>query len=452
MLATALRGAALTSLLASPLAADQLTVGPAGSGAQFTEISTAVAAAQPGDRVLVAPGAYGAFLVDKAVTIVGAGHQYVIVDQGVGVAGLRVAGLAANEAAHVSGLTVRATVGESTAFPQVEVAQNAGRVVLSDVHAGTLFQPGASGFTSTPATAVITDSDAVLLDGCQLRGFQEGGGWFPLPDTPESKSALQVTGSSVWIAETTLWGQPGGGPAAPGLVATDSDVVMARSHVIGGAGAVVFCGFFGCDGTPGSPGVTLTGSSLLLAGGPGDGVFGGSGVWAQSDTCIWDCYTPGGPGVVIDGTSTVRAAAGALVEGGFGSSFSPSLAYMELAGSVLVEEAYALPTADFLPTLAAPGESVALSVSGAADAVQFAFWTPSLGPPTTLPGLAESLALPFVELNLLGVLATAGDGLGSYLTSVPLGQYLAGARLVVQTVEVGPNGLLLSNPTTLAIR
>ncbi len=80
-LASAPAVAALVALLATPHAAGQLTVGPAGSGAQFTEISAAVVAAQPGDVVLVAPGTYGAFLVDKAVTIVGAGHDLVVVDR-----------------------------------------------------------------------------------------------------------------------------------------------------------------------------------------------------------------------------------------------------------------------------------------------------------------------------------------------------------------------------------
>src|SRR4029079_2051747 len=54
-------------------------VGPFGSGAPFYDIQTAVNAAQPGDRVLVLPGAYvqGTIIIDKAIEVIGAGSSVV---------------------------------------------------------------------------------------------------------------------------------------------------------------------------------------------------------------------------------------------------------------------------------------------------------------------------------------------------------------------------------------
>lgn len=348
----------------------------------------------------------------------------------------------------------------STAFPQVDLSQNAGRVVVSDVHAGTLVQPGAPGVASGP-TARITDSAAVLLDGCRLRGLNPA---YIAAVSGGAQSGLRVTGSRVWIADTRVQGAEGGysntcgssgtsGPGATALVATASTLVLARSTVIGGDGGAhddCFEPNFGV-GFDGGDGIALLASELLLAGGPGNSVVGGTTTWWHP------CFGPNptvGAGVLVDGTSRARAATDAVVVsgGGFVGTVGPDGAFEVLAGGVLVQQAYPQPTADVLPTLAAPGESVALSVSGTSGAVHLAFWSPTLGPPTALPGFGESLALPLAEMSPLAVVAIAADGLGSFVAAVPSSPSLAGATLVAQTVEVGPNGLLLSNPTTLAIR
>lgn len=65
---------AVTALALAPLSgAGTLTVGPAGSGAQFTQIQAAVDAALPDDVILVKPGTYARIDVNKPLRILGDG-------------------------------------------------------------------------------------------------------------------------------------------------------------------------------------------------------------------------------------------------------------------------------------------------------------------------------------------------------------------------------------------
>ena len=62
--------------LASAAHAGVLAVGPGG----FSTIRSAIRAANPGDTILVTPGTYSSFVVDKPLRILGAGSQFVWVD------------------------------------------------------------------------------------------------------------------------------------------------------------------------------------------------------------------------------------------------------------------------------------------------------------------------------------------------------------------------------------
>ncbi len=240
----------------------------------------------------------------------------------------------------------------STAFPQVDLSQNAGRVVVSDVHAGTLVQPGAPGVASGP-TARITDSAAVLLDGCRLRGLNPA---YIAAVSGGAQSGLRVTGSRVWIADTRVQGAEGGysntcgssgtsGPGATALVATASTLVLARSTVIGGDGGAhddCFEPNFGV-GFDGGDGIALLASELLLAGGPGNSVVGGTTTWWHP---FFGPNPTVGAGVLVDGTSRARAATDAVVVsgGGFVGTVGPDGAFEVLAGGRA--RAAGLPAAD----------------------------------------------------------------------------------------------------------
>ena len=64
----------IVAFATASVGATDWTVGPSGSGAQFTTIQAAINAAQPGDRVFVMAGDYnGAVFIDKAIELIGAG-------------------------------------------------------------------------------------------------------------------------------------------------------------------------------------------------------------------------------------------------------------------------------------------------------------------------------------------------------------------------------------------
>src|SRR5262245_7990594 len=99
--------AALVVLALAPLSsAGILTVGPAGSGAQFTQIQAAINAALADDVILVQPGTYQRITVTKPLRILGTAPG-VIIDGGVGTAVIG-RGIAAGTEFVLSGVDVRA--------------------------------------------------------------------------------------------------------------------------------------------------------------------------------------------------------------------------------------------------------------------------------------------------------------------------------------------------------
>src|SRR6185436_13834522 len=117
--------AALLAL--APLAhAGVLTVGPAGSGAQFTEIQAAIDAALDDDVILVKPGTYARIVVDKPLRILGDGTGAVRIDAPF--FGVRIRGIASGEEAVLSGVEIL-----PSASPMLLVSDCPGTVVLQDL-------------------------------------------------------------------------------------------------------------------------------------------------------------------------------------------------------------------------------------------------------------------------------------------------------------------------------
>lgn len=407
------QAAAYACLTASLFAAD-LTVGPVGTGAQYNEISAAVSAAVPGDQVFVAPGTYSAFDVDKPLKVIGAGHQFVVVESTTSAA-LRISNLAPNEVVHVTGMTLQNEPALLYTSPNLELTQNDGSVTLSDVYSSLDFTFAAPVFP----TVSISDCTAVLLDGCDI--------------SSNVASPLQVSSSSVWLTDSRVTQARHDlifTTSCGALEATDSELTLARTTVTGGIWTLLGCTGF-CPG-PGTSAVCLTNSTLQVSGGPGNGLFGG----------LTTSFA-----VFVDATSTVRAAADALVTSGGGQP-----GYLPQPGSTVTLEPYPLPTADFLPNQATHGESVALSVTGTSGSTHFAFHSPTIGPPTQHPALTESLVLTPANLILLSTIPVASNGAGVFLTDIPPWPIIPrGTTVVVQTLELSTQ-LLLSNPTVLTIR
>ena len=72
VLSVARRCAAVLLLVPAALA-NTYTVDAAGGG-NFSDIQTAILASQPGDVLLVQPGTYSAFALDRGLTIIGYGN------------------------------------------------------------------------------------------------------------------------------------------------------------------------------------------------------------------------------------------------------------------------------------------------------------------------------------------------------------------------------------------
>src|SRR5262245_53733599 len=91
---------------ASVAAADVRTGGPAGSGAQFTQIQAAVLAAEEDDVLLVQPGTYARILVEKPLRILGVGPG-VLIDGGADQPAVVVRGIAAGRELVLAGVRVQ---------------------------------------------------------------------------------------------------------------------------------------------------------------------------------------------------------------------------------------------------------------------------------------------------------------------------------------------------------
>ena len=118
---------------AAPVRSQVHTVGPPGSGADFTTIQAAIDAASPGDTVLVSAGSFPGFSLSKPLLVVGAGSGATTLTSiypfGTAVS---VSGVPAGEVAAVSGMAFQPA---AFAFlgTGLEVNQNDGTVVLHDL-------------------------------------------------------------------------------------------------------------------------------------------------------------------------------------------------------------------------------------------------------------------------------------------------------------------------------
>ncbi|TAJ12044.1 MAG: hypothetical protein EPO68_13945, partial [Planctomycetota bacterium] len=232
--------------IAAPLAsANTLTVGPAGSGATYTDIQPAVDAAAPGDTILVLPGFYGSFAVSKPIHVTGAGSSLIPGTTTFVLGTAEVLGLPPGAGASIGGM--RVTTGP------IRLAGNQAPVELFDL----------------PNAISIEHCDRVLIADASL-------GW------------LTVASSTVWLAGASLdggngqnWGPcsfvpPSGlAPGRPAIDATNAVVYLAETSVRGGNGASCQTLGFSSYG-PAGPAVRSVGSVIKHVGGPGSLVAPGA--------------------------------------------------------------------------------------------------------------------------------------------------------------------------------
>lgn len=233
-----------------------------GPGANFTDIAPAIAAVQPGDLLLVRPGAYSAFTVDKALTILATTNNTATS------AGLAIQNTALGQRVVVAGvtpLTASVTNCAGTVIFQNMTAVLGVTVASSrDVRLDTVrIQPLAS---ATPVHALVATASRIELSNSGVLG------------------SLGCDGCSV---------TSGGN----GVVATNARLHIAGGFITGGRGSSVMVpsAFAGNGGI----GVRLAGTASLCA--THTRIDGGlSGI----NDLLTECTNDGVAGIALDLAAT----------------------------------------------------------------------------------------------------------------------------------------------------
>jgi hypothetical protein len=399
-------------------AADILTVGPAGSGAQFSQIQAAVDAAHDDDVILVQPGDYQDVVVDKPLRILG--------DAGsVGVGVVTVRDIGAGKELVLSGV-----------YLFLVLLQNCpGTVVLQDIDAQT---------PASNAVQVENCARAVLLDSLVIGG-------------------VLAQNSTLWIANADITGgrtSPFGGNGTPGVQVTNSVLHVWRTSVRGGDNRSKIC--FGVS-VDGGPGILAVGSTVNLFGGPSSLVAGGWGGSTGSDLgCSPD---PGGPGMKLTVNSHARIQAAIPIQGGFSGGSSSGVQ----APAIVVDgTSSATLDAKVFPTLVSSarrvqlGSSFTLTLEGNPGSYQVLRQSLRTGPTSTFPGVDGFGLLDRANLVWITSEVLPPSGTFAFTFGVPSTMSLLGATLFFQAVavQVGatssgataqrfPNGSVVPGPVTV---
>jgi hypothetical protein len=205
-LVTGAAALALVTAITRPAAAATVTVCP--SGCPFSQIAPAVAAANAGDTVKVAPGTYdGGFTIDKDLALVGSGTSKTTIAGGGPVITVGTLFAASEPIVAISSVTI--TGGSNTsnpAFPWLPLgARAAGGGIL--VPPAANFAPG--------ATLTITDS---LVTGNHATPTATAPFGPPCPDGPCPYGEGSGGGIASWgaltLTRTTVRDNDAGGPLA----------------------------------------------------------------------------------------------------------------------------------------------------------------------------------------------------------------------------------------------
>lgn len=246
-----------------------------GPGANFTQLTDAVANSQAGDVIVVRPGTYTApwqgTAINKGVTILGQGNVYF------GTSSLEVAGVPAGEALVIVNLRPILWV----------VHDSPGSITIRESTAG-----GTVGLT------------AVTVNSCRDVRMQSmlGAIW----EVSVNNSRMEITDCTLRGHDgqnSCCWGIAGGNGRSGLSIHAGSLVHLARSSSFGGRGGDTNGG--PVSGGAGAPGIWLWQSELWIDGGGIASMKGATGGWGEN--CPWDGAC--GAGVYNDGGTLIRSGA-----------------------------------------------------------------------------------------------------------------------------------------------
>jgi hypothetical protein len=413
--------------LAAPAAAAVLTVGPTG---QFAEISDAIAAAQPDDVILVAPGTYQRFEVAKPLTILGDGTGDVIVTS-LGLSGVVISGIAAGAEVVVSGLDVRANPIFDPSAASVFARDCAGTVTLHDLTIDYEFNL---------VGVHVERCDRVLL---LASAIPKGG----------PPAAVRAIDSELWLVDCTIAGKKGvsgfAEPGPDGVRLVGSTLRVWRSAIQGGDAATGKPSFFVAP--DGGDGIDAIGSTLALYGGPGTG--GGS--IAGGDGELGAFLTPngvGGHGVRLSQSSSADVQQALPITGGLDGANLVVAPSISTDGSSSAQSLAAVfPTLFASAPTTAAGGSLSLGIEGSASSIAVLFVSFGTGPTLSLPGIEGVGVLDptlFVQLAVTGL---DGAGAATIHAAVPPTPALLGITFWFQAAEAAGVQLAITNPALAAV-
>lgn len=427
---------ALTALLcsASSLSAADHFVGP---GQPHAQITSAIAAASPGDRVFVMAGTYEPFVLDKALEVRGSGPDLTRIGSSSPGGRTVIFGIASGAIATVADMSFEELSSVfTTGGPLLDVDNNHGTVVLQrvSVHEAASIPHVGEGVRVRTTTRMIAQS-------CLLRGPlgpQSGG-----PGSPgllAMRSSVQLIDTAVIGSDFTQFPFVTGAPGAPGMVVADGALDLVRVEVRGGSGGLdELIG----ETFDGGAGLVLTNAHAEIRGGPNNLLKGGPALLGG--------VAEGGPGIVLFSGSVAQLMADVHVEGGVNGSGSLADPFQVTFGTTLANIPVLWPTLAVLGAPAPLGTNALFEHSGQAGSVVLRAIAPGLASEFFLAPIGGALSLGAAGAFFLPAVTLDAGGLRTSSAAVPALPALAGAHVWSQCIELAGSALLASNPARIAI-
>lgn len=371
--------------LAPSLAAEVHTVGPAGSGSDFEVIQDAIDFAAAGDVVLVAPGDYEGFTLEKPVLVQGAGSGLTTVTAAYGwVTAILVKDIAAGEVAIAAGMSVQMSALPWAGIGVVESQASEGVVVLHDVRTAD----GALGVID------VLQAQRLVLSRAAFLGSESG------TDNP----VFRAQASRVWLVDSHL--------SRPTITAGSLLASVTTARLVDSEGFLAGCTLLGADIDP--EWILSGGNALKLQGSVAVAdrftALGGNGATAGA----------GGFGAWLTSASSLLVGADAFLKGGLdGSGLVEQQPLLVDPGSSFVQGSTALPTLSASPGLATAGGTLELTLHGDAGGSGHLFASLAPGSGAVLPGLVGDVFLDLSAPLRLGAVTLDAAGEAHLAFQVP---------------------------------
>jgi len=411
------------ALLVAPLSAELVTVGPPGSGSDFADVQAAIDAASAGDVVLVAPGTYPGFHLEKALVVQGAGRGATrITEEGFVLSPTLavVREIDAGGVAVVAGMTIEFAGIAIADAAVVEIGACDGAVALHDLEV-VAFQ-GLDGIAAQ-------DSARFLLS--DARAFGGGGSGAAAP-----AYSLATRNSGLWAIDSVIEAPALFTPFAPVQKETaffdSSDVRLAGATVVG----------------PSIEG--------------GWAIEGGDAVWARAATieiarsevrgADASVPLPGGYALRLFQGSTATAYADSTVKGGLnGDGTTEQAPALVEPGSSYVTGPGPAPTLSVLQPRATGGEHLDLVLHGAPGATGQLLGSLGMSAGFAVPGADGDVFLDPTALVRLGPVTLGATGEATLSIPVPTLPPDAHWIAVFQCAETSAGPPAISNPALVSV-